>query len=305
MSEAKYPNRYALNRALDHYLDAMFQFVSECLDEQSIRDILRLQSSDDLRKEMEVKDIAKLIRERWSWSFKGRFKIIDRDDIRYYDARSVTSLIIKGRNQVSHQLLRELDPEFTRSQLFLIAEILGKIKRSDVQREVEIIRDKLFEAVENSSAANNETAEANHTPKLPRANAKVTVEDVSEIRSRSASGESNSDLAKEFNKKREKKPSVSERYKTETTVETRDEIAVKVAELRINIMGSKRLSWRSIREKLGLKNDQFHKVIRLSEGYRNAVIERIKSLKSAEGGWEYNGKLSVLTGIEDIENYLE
>ena len=161
------------------------------------------------------------------------------------------------------------------------------------------------DSVENSSAANNETAEANHTPKLPRANAKVTVEDVSEIRSRSALGESNSDLAKEFNKKREKKPSVSERYKTETTVETRDEIAVKVAELRINIMGSKRLSWRSIREKLGLKNDQFHKVIRLSEGYRNAVIERIKSLKSAEGGWEYNGKLSVLTGIEDIENYLE
>ena len=98
-----------------------------------------------------------------------------------------------------------MDPEFTRSQLFLIAEILGKIKRSDVQREVEIIRDKLFEAVENSSAANNETAEANHTPKLPRANAKVTVEDVREIRSRSALGESNSDLAKEFNKKREKK----------------------------------------------------------------------------------------------------
>ena len=144
MSEAKYPNRYALNRALDHYLDAMFQFVSECLDEQSIRDILRLQSSDDLRKEMEVKDIAKLIRERWSWSFKGRFKIIDRDDIRYYDARSVTSLIIKGRNQVSHQLLRELDPEFTRSQLFLITEVLGQIKMSAAQREVQAIRDELF-----------------------------------------------------------------------------------------------------------------------------------------------------------------
>ena len=69
MSKAKYPNRDALNQALDQYLDAMFQFVSERLDEQSIRDILRLQSSDDLRKEMEVKDIAKLIRERWSWSF--------------------------------------------------------------------------------------------------------------------------------------------------------------------------------------------------------------------------------------------
>ena len=51
---------------------------------------------------------------------------------------------MEGRNQVSHQRLRELDPEFTRSQLFLIAEILGKIKSPDVQREVEDIRDKLF-----------------------------------------------------------------------------------------------------------------------------------------------------------------
>ena len=146
LSEAKYPNRNALNQALDHYLDAMFQFVSECLDEQSIRDFLRLQSSDDLREEIEVKDIANLIKSYsyWSKCFKPKFKIIDRDDTRYYDARSVTSLIIEGRNQLSHQRLRELDPEFTRSQLFLIAEILGKINRSDAQREVEDIRDKLF-----------------------------------------------------------------------------------------------------------------------------------------------------------------
>ena len=39
LSKAKYPNRDALNQALDQYLDAMFQFVSERLDEQSIREI--------------------------------------------------------------------------------------------------------------------------------------------------------------------------------------------------------------------------------------------------------------------------
>ena len=145
MSPAKYPNRDALNRALDHYLDAMFQFVRECLDEQSIREALRLQSGDNLREEMEVKDIADLIKMRWLKSFKEKFKVVDREYIRYYDARSVTSLIIEGRNQASHQRLKELDSEFTRSQLFLIAEILGKIKRSDAQREVEDIRDKLFD----------------------------------------------------------------------------------------------------------------------------------------------------------------
>ena len=145
MSKAKYPNRDALNQALDHYLDAMYQFVSKCLDERSIRETLRLLSVDDLREKMEVKDIADLIKKYWLKSFKAKFKIIDRDEVRYYDARSVTSLIIEGRNQVSHQRLKKLDPEFTRSQLFLITEILEKIKRPDAQREVETIQDELFE----------------------------------------------------------------------------------------------------------------------------------------------------------------
>ena len=144
MNQARYPNRDALNRALDHYLDAMCQFVSECLDEQLIREALRLQSSDDLRKKIEVKDIADLIKMRWLKSFKEKFKVVDREYVRYYDARSVTSLIIEGRNRSSHPPW-DLDPEFTRSQLFLIAEVLGKIKRSDAQREVEGIREKLFD----------------------------------------------------------------------------------------------------------------------------------------------------------------
>ena len=145
MSKAKYPNRDALNRALDVYLDAMCQFVSECLGEQSIREALRLQSNDDLREEIEVKDIADLIKMRWLKSFKEKFKVVDREYTRYYDARSVTSLIIEGRNQASHQRLKELDPEFTRSQLFFIVEVLGKINRPDAQREVETIRNDLFE----------------------------------------------------------------------------------------------------------------------------------------------------------------
>lgn len=159
MSPAKYPNRDALNRALDHYLDAMFQFVRECLDEQSIREALRLQSGDNLREEMEVKDIADLIKMRWLKSFKEKFKVVDREYIRYYDARSVTSLIIEGRNQASHQRLKELDSEFTRSQLFLIAEILGKVKRSDAQREVEDIRDKLFDNTAKQLEAVSKTME--------------------------------------------------------------------------------------------------------------------------------------------------
>ena len=156
------------------------------------------------------------------------------------------------------------------------------------------------ETVESSSIMSGADTEVEHVPKPARANAKVTEEQLREIQSRSEAGESNSELATEFNLS-----STAIRFVVETTEGARNEIAVKVVELRINEEGSKPIAWKNIREKLGLKEDQFHKVIRPSEGYRTAVIERIKSLKSTEGGWEYNGKLSVLTGIEDIENYLE
>ena len=104
--------------------------------------------------------------------------------------------------------------------------------------------------------------------------------------------------------KRGKKLSIAERYAAETTEEERDEVAVKIAELRINASGSKPLAWKKIREQLNLKHDQFHKVIRLSDGYRAAVIDRIKSLKASEEGWEYSGKIDVLTGIELDESEL-
>ena len=102
-------------------------------------------------------------------------------------------------------------------------------------------------------------------------------------------------------KARGKKPS----NVSETTEADRNKVAVKVVEMRINASGSKPMSWRRIREELGLKNDQFHKVIRRSAGYRKAVIDRIKSLKTQEGGWEYSGKLESLTGIEITEEELQ
>ena len=99
---------------------------------------------------------------------------------------------------------------------------------------------------------------------------------------------------------REPRLSIADRYVTETTEEDRDKLAVQIAARRINAMGSKPLAWKAIRAEFGLKNDQFHKVIRHSAGYRKAVIDRIKSLKAQEGGWEYSGKLGYLTGIDDI-----
>ena len=146
MSKAKYPNRDALREANDIYLDAIYPFVSKCLDkfqdttaEELIRDALSLASHDNIEEKIEISDIAHLFRTYWYDYFQDRFEAIDP----HYEARSAIGLIVEGRNRASHRPW-DLDPEFTRTQLFLIAEVLGKINRSDAQREVETIRDKLF-----------------------------------------------------------------------------------------------------------------------------------------------------------------
>lgn len=79
--------------------------------------------------------------------------------------------------------------------------------------------------------------------------------------------------------------------------ETQKEIGRKVAELRINAAGSKPPSWRSIREKLNLGNDEFHKGIRLEHHFRESIVERIESF---EDGWECKGKLEILLGFEPV-----
>ena len=183
--------------------------------------------------------------------------------------------ILERLNIESEQILRE---NSIHKIPFRISETEGDYLK-DSQTEPE----QSTEVVEKDSAASDEIAETDHATKPRRANAKVT----------------------DKTKYRKKKRSIAERYVAETTVEDRDGIAAKVVELRINATGSKPLAWKKIREKLGLQNAQFHEVIRHSEGYRKAVIQRIKSLKAQEGGWEYNGKLEVLTGIELTEKELE
>ena len=123
MSTTKYPNRDALREAHDIYLDIMSQFVSKCLNE-------------DIEEDIEISRIAYYVRTYWDNLFESEFD-------RYYEARSATQLIVEGRNRASHPPW-DLDLEFTRTQLFLIAELLGKIGRLNAQREVEVIRDKLF-----------------------------------------------------------------------------------------------------------------------------------------------------------------
>ena len=63
---------------------------------------------------------------------------------------------MESRNRASHPPW-DLDPEFTRTHLFLIANLLEKINRPDAKRKVEDIRNRLFshEVEEHSTEAEN------------------------------------------------------------------------------------------------------------------------------------------------------
>ena len=101
----------------------------------------------------------------------------------------------------------------------------------------------------------------------------------------------------EFLSDSEPKSTAAEKFRAANTLEDRKEIGRQVAELRINSAGSKPMSWKKIREKLGLKNDEFHKGIRLEDHFRESVVERIESF---EEGWVYGGKLEVLLGFKPV-----
>ena len=122
----KYPNRDALRDAHDIYLNAMRPFITD-------------NALGVIEGEIDFGDIAHIISKDWSDSFKLWFEDVDP----YYDARSAAWQIVESRNRASHPPW-DLDSEFTRAHLFLIANILGKIKNSDAKRRVEDIRNGLF-----------------------------------------------------------------------------------------------------------------------------------------------------------------
>ena len=140
MNSTNYPNRDALRQALDIYLEAMSDFIVKKLrqnQKQTREEIIRQYCGKDT---MEWKDIAYILRNRDYWTFfEEHFKRVDE----YYEARSVVQLIVEGRNRTSHPPW-DLKPEFTKTQLFMIAEILSKIERPTQQREVKAIQENLF-----------------------------------------------------------------------------------------------------------------------------------------------------------------
>ena len=146
MNTNDYPNRDALRKANDIYLDVMRSFIFRCLDlipgetaESIIKTHIGHDSDYPIKDAIDFDDIPFLFRTYWNNSFELHFNRVDP----YYEARSAVQLIVEGRNRSSHPPW-DLDPEFTRTHLFIIAELLGKVNRLDKQDEVEAIRDELL-----------------------------------------------------------------------------------------------------------------------------------------------------------------
>ena len=149
------PNRDALSRAIDIYLDAMRSFILRSLRripgataEERIKQSLPPQQAENFRSTLAsgvalesalaVNYFPNLVGNRYNWpdvfsSIFGGDKTVQNE----------LWLIADARNQVSHPGIQDLEDEYTRSHLYHISDVLGKINAADLKRAVEEIRDQL------------------------------------------------------------------------------------------------------------------------------------------------------------------
>ena len=148
------PNKEALTRAIDIFLDRMRPFFIDCLGlapgatvqivlEKSLKNgqaenfAKNLRSSGDLESAIEVSFFETLASTYWEDIFSTRFGGEKKILLRF---RKITW----ARNEASHPPhLRDLDEEFTRGSLVHIAYVLRKIRAREEQQEVVRIRDGL------------------------------------------------------------------------------------------------------------------------------------------------------------------
>ena len=369
----KYPNREALRKAHDIYRDAMrefiFQYLEKRVENETVDDLIMRVLNREQQRTIDIKGISVIFRNRECWNdfFSQKFEYDRLLGRHRYDIRSVTSLIVMGRNQVSHPGSRDLDFEYTCTHLFLIAEVLGEVGKTQAKTEVKEIWDELFSDDAEERIANltkqledmlNQlnTVEAektkygkalkaasNRLAALRSVNAQLEerlettttrLEDVEaeltackkdlartlrqldgtkagqteylSLEERPAllkGNEKTTTPRREYLSPEERLARALTESEKEETEKERVEIAKRVAELRLNPDASRKMSWKSIREEVLLTNDEFHENIRISDYYREIMLERLCNL--IDEGWVYNGCLNILCGFDVPEEFVE
>ena len=149
ISMTKYPNREALRKAHDIYRDAMREFICQSLEnrvqDETVEDLIMRALNREQHSPIDIKGISRIFRnpECWDDFFSHKFGYDQRLGRNGYDIRGVTSVIVMGRNKVSHPGSRDLDPDYTNTHLFLITEVLGEIGKTQAKYEVQDIWDDL------------------------------------------------------------------------------------------------------------------------------------------------------------------
>ena len=154
MTTISRPNKDALIKVIDIYRDAMRPFLIHHLRqvlrrrlEEPIRQALRgkqvnqfdqnIRSGRSAEESIDINDFPELVRAYWRDVFSNRFpgdRIIQN---RLYEIKSI-------RDEASHPEASDVEEEKTRAHIYMVADVLGKIGRTEARKEVERIRDSLF-----------------------------------------------------------------------------------------------------------------------------------------------------------------
>ena len=154
MTTVQRPNKDALIKVIDIYRDAMRPFLVHHLRqvpgkrvEDAIRQALRdnqvnqfdqnLQNGRSVEESIDINDFPELVRVHWREVFSNRFPGDRTVQNRLYEIKSI-------RDEASHPGATDLDEEKSRVHMYMVADVLGKVGRTQEKEEVEKIRDDLF-----------------------------------------------------------------------------------------------------------------------------------------------------------------
>ena len=156
MNTISRPNRDALQKALDIYRDAMRPFLIRCLRqvkganvEGVISRSLGNKRADEFARALsrpdgnvasaiDINDFPTLVSRNWR---RETFETKLNNDKTF---QNQLWLITDARNHAAHPGTQDLGDDYTRTHLFLIADVLKKINDPKSEQAVQIIRDKRF-----------------------------------------------------------------------------------------------------------------------------------------------------------------
>ena len=149
------PNRDTLQKALDIYRDAMRPFLVRCLRQVRGTNVQAVisrslgnrradeferarRSAGNVESAIDINDFPTLVSRNWG---RETFETRLNGDKTF---QNQLWLIADARNHVAHPGTHDLGDDYTRTHLFLIADVLKKINAHTEEQDVQIIRDKCF-----------------------------------------------------------------------------------------------------------------------------------------------------------------